>query len=117
MTEQERFSVRGRFSVEVSEAEEILAIRQAEALRLAAKFREVADVLTKNVAASPSGEDCEVGLHPSQILPELTFKSVFDYAAAIGALTELRKARQAVYDARQRESLVRGRHGINTLGT
>jgi len=115
MTEQERFSIRGKFSVEVSEAEEILSIRQAEALRLASKLQEAANVLARNATARPSGEDCEVGLHPSQLLPELAFESVFDYAAAIDALTELRRARQAVYDARQRESLVRGRHGINTL--
>lgn len=115
MMEQERFSIRGKFSVEVSEAEEILAIRQAEALRLASRLREVADVLTKNVAARSSGEDREVGLHPSQLLPELAFKSVFDYTAAVDVLAELRKARQAVHDAQQLESLVWGRHGINTI--
>jgi len=115
MTDQERVSIRGQFSADVSNAEENLAIRQAQALRLADSLRQAAEVLEKNVSARPSGEDCEVRLQPSQLLPEQTYRSVFDYAATIDMLAELRKARQSVYDARQRESLVRGRHGINTI--
>jgi len=43
------------------------------------------------------------------------YKSVFDYVVAVDMLTELKKARQGVYDAGQQESLVRGRYGINTI--
>lgn len=109
MTAHEELLVRGRFLVEVEDAEARLALLQERARQWARQMREVASVLERGANCPPSGEDCMAGPPPTQLLPQIVFKTLPDYDAIIAALLELKQTRQEVYNLRQRKSIIDGR--------
>jgi hypothetical protein len=114
MTESEQISVYGRLFLEAKQTEEELACRRDQVYSFANRLRRIAEILDRNAAAQPSGEDCLAGPPPAQQLPQHEYGNAYEYEKAISLLTELRNARLKVYDVHQRESLLRGRHGNNT---
>lgn len=114
MTAHEENEIRLNLSSAVDRVERELALRRAEERRLAAELREIADVLDRDSVVPISGEDCLAGGPPTQLLPELTAKPILDYSALIAALTETKKARLKVREARQTEAMSKP-YGINRI--
>lgn len=114
MTAHEENEIRLNLSSAVDRAERELALRRAEERRLAAGLREIADVLDRDSVVQISGEDCLAGGPPTQLLPELATKPILDYSTLIAALTETKKARLKVREARQTEAMSRP-YGINHI--
>ena len=106
MTADEEISVRGRFLVEVEDAEAQLALQQERVRQWARQMRETANVLEKSADYPPSGEDCLAGPPPTQQLPQVAYKPLPDYDGIIAALFELRQTRQEVYNLRQRKVIM-----------
>jgi hypothetical protein len=109
MTANDEISVRGRFLVEVEDAEARLVLQQERARQTARLMREVASALERGAEYLPSGEDCMAGPLPTQQLPQTIYKPSLNYDEIIAMLLELKQTRQEVYNLRQRKSRMGGR--------
>ena len=109
MTANDEILVRGRFLVEVEDAEARLVLQQERARQTARLLREVASALERGAEYLPSGEDCMAGPPPTQQLPQSIYMPPLNYEAIIAMLSELKQTRQESYNLQRRKSTMGGR--------
>lgn len=105
MTAEERISISDRLRKEIQDAESTLAYKREKALQFAQRLREVIETVEMNCNLQPSREDFEMETNLERRLsPE--YQGALNYTAAITLISELKFARQALFNVHLRKSQI-----------
>jgi hypothetical protein len=105
MTAEERFSISDQLKREIQNAESTLAYKREKAFQFTQKLREVIETVEANCNVQPSSEDFEMEANlERRISPE--YQGALNYTAAITVISDLKIARQALFNVRQRKAQI-----------
>jgi Zn-dependent oligopeptidase len=108
MTVRDKQTLRAQLHIELEDAESSFAYQREQVAQLSQGLRSVIDTLQANCDLDPSADSFDADANLEHRLSP-SCQSILNYAALLKALDGLKRARQNLFNVRQRKTALIGR--------